>query len=170
MDDAEIIARFLELGIELPPPPSAIAAYVPCVVHGVAFVAGQIPMDDGAVLHPGHLGDRVSIEDGAAAARQAALQALSVLRDALHGFDRLERILQVTVFVASMPDFVEHPKVANGASELLVEVLGDAGPARAGRDRGVVAPARGVRRAGGDGRRALVALVPREAEVADAPR
>ena len=128
MDDTEINARFLELGIELPPPPSAIAAYVPCVVRdGVAYVAGQIPMDAGTVLHPGHLGDRVSIEDGAAAARQAALQALSVLRDTLHGFDRLERILQVTVLVASMPDFVDHPKVANGASELLVEVLGDEG-------------------------------------------
>jgi len=128
MDDTDINARFLELGIELPPPPAAIAAYVPCVIRdGMAFVAGQIPMDVGTVLHPGHLGDRVSIDDGAAAARQAALQALSVLRDTLHGFDRLERILQVTVLVAATPDFVDHPKVANGASELLVEVLGDEG-------------------------------------------
>lgn len=128
MNDTEINARFLELGIELPPPPSAIAAYVPCVVRdGVAFVAGQIPMDAGSVMHPGHLGDRVSIQDGASAARQAALQVLSVLRDTLHGFDRLERILQVTVLVAATPDFVDHPKVANGASELLVEVLGDEG-------------------------------------------
>jgi len=128
MDDTEINARLFELGIELPPPPSAIAAYVPCVVRDkTAFVAGQIPMEAGAVMHPGHLGDRVSIEDGAAAARQAALQALSVLRDTLHGFDRLERILQVTVLVASTPDFVDHPKVANGASELLTDVLGDAG-------------------------------------------
>ena len=128
MDDTDINARFLELGIELPPPPAAIAAYVPCVVRdGIAFVAGQIPMDAGTVLHPGHLGDRVSIDDGASAARQAALQALSVLRDTLHGFDRLERILQVTVLVAATPDFVDHPKVANGASELLLDVLGDAG-------------------------------------------
>ena len=128
MDDTDINARFLELGIELPPPPAAVAAYVPCVVRdGMAFVAGQIPMDAGTVLHPGHLGDRVSIDDGAAAARQAALQALSVLRDTLHGFTRLERILQVTVLVAATPDFVDHPKVANGASELLLDVLGDAG-------------------------------------------
>jgi enamine deaminase RidA (YjgF/YER057c/UK114 family) len=125
MDDTDINARFLELGIELPPPPAAIAAYVPCIVRdGMAFVAGQIPMESGSVMHPGHLGDRVSIDDGAAAARQAALQALSVLRDTLHGFDRLERILQVTVLVAATPDFVDHPKVANGASELLVDVLG----------------------------------------------
>ena len=128
MDDTEINARFLELGIELPPPPSAIAAYVPCVVRdGMAFVAGQIPMEGGAVMHPGHLGDHVSIDDGRAAARQAALQALSVLRDTLHGFDRLERILQVTVLVAATPDFVDHPTVANGASELLVDVLGEQG-------------------------------------------
>jgi enamine deaminase RidA (YjgF/YER057c/UK114 family) len=128
MDDTEINARFLELGIELPPPPAAIAAYVPCVVQdGMAFVAGQIPMDAGTLMHPGHLGEEVSIEDGAAAARQAALQALSVLRDTLHGFDRLERIVQVTVLVAAAPDFVDHPKVANGASELLVDVLGEEG-------------------------------------------
>ena len=128
MDDTEINARFLELGIELPPPPSAIAAYVPCIVRdGTAFVAGQIPMEAGAVMHTGHLGDRVSIEDGAAAARQAALQALSVLRDTLHGFDPLERIVQVTVLVAATPDFVDHPKVANGASELFVDVLGEEG-------------------------------------------
>jgi len=128
MDDTAILARLLELDLELPPPPTALAAYIPCVVHdGVAFVSGQVPFVAGSVMHPGHLGDRVTIEEGAAAARQAALQALSVLRDALNGFDRLQRLLQVTVFVASTPDFVDHPKVANGASELLVQVLGEQG-------------------------------------------
>ena len=128
MDDTAILARLSELDLELPPPPTALAAYIPCVVHdGVAFVSGQVPFVAGSVMHPGHLGDRVTIEEGAAAARQAALQALSVLRDALNGFDRLQRLLQVTVFVASTPDFVDHPKVANGASELLVQVLGEQG-------------------------------------------
>ncbi len=128
MDDAAILTRLFELDLELPPPPSALAVYTPCVVQGgVAHVSGQVPMIAGAVLYPGHLGDRVTIEEGAAAARQAALQALSVLRDGIHGFDRLERLLQVTVYVASTPDFVDHPKVANGASELLLDVLGDAG-------------------------------------------
>ena len=128
MNDAQILARLSELGIELPPPPAALAAYVPSVVtNGLVFVAGQIPVSSGAVLHPGSLGDRVTIEEGAAAARQAVLQSLSVLRDALGGFDRLERIVQLSVFVAATPDFVDHPKVANGASELLVEILGDAG-------------------------------------------
>ena len=128
MDDAAILARLSELDLELPAPPSALAVYTPCVVHGgLAYVSGQVPMVAGSMLFPGHLGERVTIEEGAAAALQAALQALSVLRDGLGGFDRLERLLQVTVFVASTPDFVDHPKVANGASELLIEVLGDAG-------------------------------------------
>jgi enamine deaminase RidA (YjgF/YER057c/UK114 family) len=128
MNDAAILARLSELGIELPPPSKPVAAYVPCVVaNGVAFVAGQVPMVAGGLLHPGHLGEDVAVADGAAAARQAALQALSVLHDELGGFDRLERIAQVTVFVSATPDFVDHPAVANGASELLVEVLGEAG-------------------------------------------
>jgi enamine deaminase RidA (YjgF/YER057c/UK114 family) len=129
MNDQSILDRLGELEIELPPPPAAVAVYLPCVVHGsLAFVAGQIAMSDGVVLHPGSLGDQVSVDEGVDAARRAALQALSALRDALGGtFERLERILQMTVFVASAPGFVEQPKVANGASELLAEILGDAG-------------------------------------------
>src|SRR5262245_48706391 len=128
MNDAEVLARLSELDIELPPPTKPVAAYVPCVIaNGLAFVAGQVPIVDGAVLNPGHLGDRVTIEEGAAAARRAGIQALSVLRDALDGFDRLERIVQVNVFVASTPDFVDHATVANGASELLIDAFGDAG-------------------------------------------
>ena len=120
--------RLAELGLELPPPPQAIAAYLPVVVHGnLAFVAGQVPMVDGALLHAGTLGDSVSIEDGQEAARRAVLQSLSALRDALGSFDRLERILKLDVFVASAPTFTDQPKVANGASELLVDVLGEAG-------------------------------------------
>ena len=129
MNDEEILGRIRELGLELPPPPAAVAAYLPCVVHGsLAFVAGQIAMTGGEVLHPGSLGDGVGLGEGVEAARQAALQALSALREALGGsFERVERILQVTVFVASVTGFVEHPKVANGASELLAEILGEAG-------------------------------------------
>jgi enamine deaminase RidA (YjgF/YER057c/UK114 family) len=120
--------RLAELGLELPPPPQAIAAYLPVVVHGnLAFVAGQVPMVDGALLHAGILGDSVSIEDGQEAASRAVLQSLSALRDALGSFDRLERILKLDVFVASASRFTDQPKVANGASELLVDVLGEAG-------------------------------------------
>lgn len=128
MRDEQILARLDELGLALPPPPAALAAYVPCVVHaGMAWVAGQVPMMDGKPAPSGRLGDGVTVAEGAAGARRAALQALAVLRDALGSFDRLDRIVQVSVFVAATADFVEHPTVANGASELLVDVLGEAG-------------------------------------------
>jgi enamine deaminase RidA (YjgF/YER057c/UK114 family) len=129
MNDQTVAERLASLGLSLPEPPAALAAYVPCVVEGgSAFVAGQIPMRDGAVLHPGLLGEGVEIEDAAEGARQAALQALAALRGGLDGsFARLRRIVQVSVFVAATPGFTEHPKVANGASQLLVDVLGEAG-------------------------------------------
>jgi enamine deaminase RidA (YjgF/YER057c/UK114 family) len=124
----DVEARLAELGLELPPPPPAIAAYVPVVVHAnLAFVAGQVPMVEGALLYPGSLGDTVSIEDGQEAARRAILQSLSALRDALGSFGPLERIVKLDVFVASAPSFTDQPIVANGASELLVDVLGEPG-------------------------------------------
>jgi enamine deaminase RidA (YjgF/YER057c/UK114 family) len=128
MNDADVMQRIAEQGLELPAPPVPVASYVPVVVSGtLAFVAGQVPIIDGAVLHPGLLGGGVSVEQGAEGGRRAALQALSALRAELGSFDRLARIVQVTVYVASTPDFGEHPKVANGASDLLVAVLGEAG-------------------------------------------
>jgi enamine deaminase RidA (YjgF/YER057c/UK114 family) len=128
MNDADAVQRLAELGVELPPPPQALAAYVPVRrVGGLAFVAGQVPMVDGAVLHPGRLGEGVSVEQGAEATRRAALQALAALRGAFGTFDPIEAIAQVTVFVAATPDFTQHPQVANGASDLFADVLGDAG-------------------------------------------
>src|SRR5262245_20061815 len=120
MEDCEILDRVSALGLELPAPPAAVASYLPCVVHGsMAYVAGQIAMVDGAVVNPGTVGDRVDLDDAVAAARRAALQSLSALRDGLGGsFERLERIVKVMVFVAATPGFVEQSKVANGASDL----------------------------------------------------
>lgn len=116
------------LGLELPPAPAPLAAYVPVrIARDLAFVAGQLPFDGGRVTVTGHVGADVSIEDAAAGCRRAAHQALSAIRDALGSFDRLVGIAQVTVFVASAPGFTEQPKVANGASEALVELLGDEG-------------------------------------------
>ena len=128
MNDQEILDRLAELGLELPDPPAAVASYLPCVVHGsMAYVAGQIAMVDGSIVSPGIVGDLVGLDEAVAAARRSALQALSALRAWLGGsFDRLERIVKVMVFVAAAPGFVDHPKVANGASDLLAEVLGDA--------------------------------------------
>jgi enamine deaminase RidA (YjgF/YER057c/UK114 family) len=125
---AVIEERLTELGIELPPAPAAVASYVPVrVAGGLAFVAGQIPLDAGALLSPGKLGAEVSLEQGVEAARRCALQALAALRDALGSLDRVREVVKVDVFVASAPGFVDQPKVANGASDTLVEIFGDAG-------------------------------------------
>jgi len=120
--------RLTELGIELPSAPAAIAAYIPVRVVGrLAYVSGQVPLVDGQPLHPGKVGDTVTIEQGAEAARRCALQALSALRAALGSLDVVTGIVQVTAFVASGTGFTDQPKVANGASELLVEVFDEAG-------------------------------------------
>lgn len=120
--------RLSELGIELPETQSPIASYTPVkIVAGMAFVSGQVARVDGAVLHPGKVGSEVSIEQAQEAARVCALQALSALREALGGFERLVGIVKVEVFVASAPGFTGQPLVANGASDVLAEVLDDAG-------------------------------------------
>jgi enamine deaminase RidA (YjgF/YER057c/UK114 family) len=120
--------RLAELGIELPPAPALVASYVPVTIAGdLAFVAGQVPIEDGTVMLTGRLGDEVGIEQGQAAARRCALQAVSALRDALGSLDRIAQIPQVTVYVASVPGFTDQPKVANGASDILVEIFGEAG-------------------------------------------
>ncbi|HWO71546.1 MAG TPA: RidA family protein, partial [Actinomycetota bacterium] len=113
MDDRTVLERLRELGLELPEAPRPVANYVPVVVAGdLAFVAGQVASEGGVPLHPGHLGAEVSVEQGREAARRCALQALAALRAELGGFHRLERILQVTVFVSSAPGFTDQPKVA----------------------------------------------------------
>jgi enamine deaminase RidA (YjgF/YER057c/UK114 family) len=128
MDDGAILHRMRELGIDLPPVTRPVAAYIPVVIAGpLAFVAGQVPLVDGAMMHPGHVGADVSIDDAREAARRCALASLAALREELGSFDRLRRIAKVTVFISSAPGFVDQPKVANGASELLGEVLGAAG-------------------------------------------
>lgn len=120
--------RLAELGIELPPAPSPLAAYVPVRVVGrLAYVSGQVPLVDGVPLHPGKVGDAVTVEEGAEAARRCVLQALSALRAALGSLDLVTGIAQLSVFVASATGFTDQPKVANGASDLLVEVFGEAG-------------------------------------------
>jgi enamine deaminase RidA (YjgF/YER057c/UK114 family) len=128
LNDADIIGRLDELGLELPPPVEPVASYVPVTQSAsLAFVAGQVAMIDGQSLHPGKLGSQVSVEMGQEAAARAALQALSALRQHLGSLDRLVRILQLTVFVAAEAEFIEHPRVANGASDALIAVLGPEG-------------------------------------------
>lgn len=120
--------RLAELGIILPPAPQPVASYIPVKVVGdLAWVAGQIPMQDGAVTVAGKVGGEVTIDDANAGARRCALQALSALQAALGTLDRVKGIVKLDVFVASATGFTDHPKVANGASDLLVEVFGDEG-------------------------------------------
>ncbi len=120
--------RLRELGIELPPAPAPVAFYVPVVVSGgLAYVSGQVPMAEGKLLWTGKLGGELDLAAGAEAARRCALQALSALRAELGSLDRVRRIVKVSVYVASDRGFTDQPKVANGASELLVQVFGDPG-------------------------------------------
>jgi len=128
VSEARILEKLTALGLELPPVARPVASYVPVrVAGGLAFVAGQVAMVDGAVVHPGRVGAEISLEDATAVAQRCALQALAALREELGSLDRLSGILQVTVFVASAPGFNDQPKVANGASDLLVALLGEQG-------------------------------------------
>lgn len=120
--------RLAELGLALPPVAAPAGAYLPAVVSGdLVFTAGQLPFVDGSLARTGLLGDDVSVEEGAALARTAALNALAAVADLLGGLDRVDGIVKVTGFVASAAGFTQQPAVINGASDLLVEVFGDAG-------------------------------------------
>lgn len=126
---SNIDARLAELGITLPVPAVAVANYVPFVITGnLVFVSGQLPMEGGKPVVFGHLGAEVSVEDGVHAARLCGLNLLAQAKAACGGdLDRIRRVVRLTAFVASTPDFTDQPKVVNGASDLMVEVLGDAG-------------------------------------------
>ncbi|HEY8558043.1 MAG: RidA family protein [Actinomycetes bacterium] len=120
--------RLQELGVSLPAPAVPVAAYVPCVRTGsLVYVSGQVPVLDGKPSHLGHLGDNVDLEDGRAAARTCAVNVLAALKAELGELSRVRRVVKVTGFVASTPDFTDHPKVINAASELFGDVFGDAG-------------------------------------------
>ena len=121
-----IAARLAELGITLPKPAAPVASYVPVVVSGgMAYVSGQIAFADGKVI-TGRLGDNVSLEEGEIAARACALMILAQL-EAAGLLEQVERIVKLGAFVSSTPDFYDHPKVANGASDLMEQVFGGAG-------------------------------------------
>ena len=121
-------ARLKSLGLELPPAPKPIASYVPAVRTGnLVFLAGQGPMADGKPTITGKVGAEVSEEQGNKAARATTLVLLAVLRAELGSLDRVARIVKVVGFVNSAPGFTRQPWVMNGASDLLVEIFGEAG-------------------------------------------
>ena len=121
--------RLAELGLELPEVAAPLAAYVPATRSGdLVFTAGQLPVRSGELLHKGKVGADVSSEDAVACARLCALNALAAVDSVLEGgVDAVRRVVKVVVFVASVPEFSGQPAVANGASELLGDVFGDAG-------------------------------------------
>jgi enamine deaminase RidA (YjgF/YER057c/UK114 family) len=123
-----IDARLAALGITLPDAPPPAANYVPFVATGnLLHVSGQISQADGALIR-GRLGDDLGVEQGAAAARSCAISLLAQVRRALGGdWSRLVRAVKLTGFVNATAEFTDQPKVVNGASDLLVAVLGDAG-------------------------------------------
>lgn len=126
-----IADRLAELGVTLPPPPAALAAYVPAVVAGEwVYTAGQLPLRDGTLLATGAVGGTVTVEQAADCARQCALNALAAIQAAVGDLERV-RIVKVTGFVASAAGFTGQPQVLNGASELFAAVFGaDGQPAR----------------------------------------
>ena len=126
------IARLAELGLELPPAPTAVAAFVPtCLVpispgRGMGFVAGQTWVRDGRPVQFGSVPDNVTVEDATENARACALNVLAQLDHAV-GLVNVEQIAQVTVFVRADGDFGGQPAIADGASRLFIDVLGEAG-------------------------------------------
>lgn len=124
-----VAARLDRLGLTLPAAPKPVAAYVPAVRTGnLVFISGQIPLHEGQLIATGTVPSAVPVDLAVRAARQCLLNGLAVLDDALGGdLERVRRIVRLGVFVASDAGFTDQPLVANGASELLEAIFGDAG-------------------------------------------
>ena len=120
--------RLAALGIVLPSATPPLANYVPAVISGsLLVISGQLPMQDGKLLATGKLGGAVSIEDGRAAARCCLVNVLAQAKLALGNLSRIKRIVRLGGFIACTAEFTQHAQVMNGASDLAVEILGDAG-------------------------------------------
>jgi enamine deaminase RidA (YjgF/YER057c/UK114 family) len=126
----QIEQTLAELGLALPQPSTAAAAYVGFKKSGnLVFISGQLPLKDGKPTQTGKLGQDVSTEQGYAAARQCALNILAQLKAAVGGdWDKVVQAVRLGGFVACVPEYTDAPKCVNGASELIVKLFGDAGP------------------------------------------
>lgn len=117
--------RLKDLGIALPPPPTPFGAYVEAVQIGnLLFLSGMLPVADRKPQFLGRVGGKLSVEDGRKAAEIAALSALSAIKDHLGSLDKVTGVAKLGVYIATEGDFRDHPKVADGASELLLKVFG----------------------------------------------
>ena len=120
-------ARLQELGLTLPEVPAPVASYVNCIRTGnLLYLSGGLPIEDGEII-TGKLPDSIGVEQATAAARNIILNRLAVIRQEIGSLDNVRRIVNLQGFVNSAPDFYDHPKVINGASDLLLEIFGEAG-------------------------------------------
>lgn len=121
--------KLAEMGVTIPDPKPALGSYVPAVQTGnLVFVSGNLPIQaDGSLLHSGKLGEDVSVEEGYAAAKQCAINCLSAAKGIIGDLNNVQQIVKLRVLVNSTPDFTDQPAVANGASDLLVELFGESG-------------------------------------------
>ncbi len=124
----QIKSRLLELGIELPEAATPAANYVPFVITGnQIWISGQLPFQDGKVQYQGKVGADLTAEDGIAAARLCGLNIVAQAQAAVGDLDNVRRVIKLGGFVNAVSDFTDHPKVINGASDMIVDVFGDAG-------------------------------------------
>ena len=125
---SEIEDKLEEMGLSLPPPPAPVANYVPAVLSGnLVFLSGHVPRNIDGSLVVGKLGYDWSTEQGYEAAKQVTLALLASLKDAIGDLDRVKRIVRLFCMVNATPDFSQHPAVANGASDILVAIMGEDG-------------------------------------------
>ena len=123
-----IDARLKELQIRLPEAAAPVAAYVPAVeTGGLLYISGQLPFRKDGTLITGRLGEDFDVEHGQEAAERCAVMLIAQMKKALGSLDRVERIVKLGAFIASHPQFTEQPQVANGASQLMEKVFGEAG-------------------------------------------
>jgi len=124
-----IDSRLAQLGIDLPSPPAPVASYVPYVIAGnIVFISGQVTLAADGLKYVGIVGKDLSLDEGKAAARLCAINVLAQLKAAVNGnLDRVRRCVRLGVFVNAVPEYTQHPEVANGASDLIQEVFGEAG-------------------------------------------
>lgn len=128
MTHQQLVDRLKEMGYSLPEVAKAVGSYVPAIRSGtMIYVSGQLPMREGKVQVTGRLGQDVSLETAQEAARICALNGLAAAAQAAGGIEKIARVVRLGVFVNSTPDFTEQAKVANGASDLLQTLLGEAG-------------------------------------------
>ncbi len=120
--------KIAQLGFSIPAAPKPLASYIPAIRTGdMVFTAGQLPMKDGSLAYKGKLGKELTEEDGKKAAQVCALNCLSVIKGEIGNLDNISNVIKLTVFVSSAEGFINHPQVANGASDLIKEIFGENG-------------------------------------------